>query len=165
MRSLSNTGRAALMPKIKMNDGTNLYYEEAGTGTPVVFVHEFAGDYRTWEFQVRYFSRLHRCVTYSQRGYPPSDIPSDPARLISSFNSQGAVFSLSLFRELLQTSSPKSLSKVSRTRWLSEQRAATSSSEMPANSSATENISQPALRSASRAGRGKFSSAKNLMRS
>ena len=68
------------MPKIKMNDGTNLYYEEAGTGTPVVFVHEFAGDYRTWESQVRYFSRLHRCVTYSQRGYPPSDVPTDPDR-------------------------------------------------------------------------------------
>lgn len=68
------------MPKIKMSDGTSLYYEEAGTGTPVVFVHEFAGDYRTWEPQVRYFSRLHRCVTYSQRGYPPSDVPTDPNR-------------------------------------------------------------------------------------
>jgi pimeloyl-ACP methyl ester carboxylesterase len=68
------------MPKVKMSDGTNLYYEEAGTGTPVVFVHEFAGDYRTWEPQMRYFSKLHRCVTYSQRGYPPSDVPADPDR-------------------------------------------------------------------------------------
>jgi pimeloyl-ACP methyl ester carboxylesterase len=66
------------MPKVKMSDGTSLYYEEAGTGTPVVFVHEFAGDYRTWEPQMRYFSRLHHCVTYSQRGYPPSDVPADP---------------------------------------------------------------------------------------
>jgi pimeloyl-ACP methyl ester carboxylesterase len=61
-------------------DGTRLYYEEAGTGTPVVFVHEFAGDYRTWEPQMRYFARSHRCVTFSARGYPPSDVPSDPAR-------------------------------------------------------------------------------------
>src|SRR6202161_3478474 len=68
------------MPKVKTADGTNLYYEEAGTGTSVVFVHEFAGDYRTWEPQMRAFSRLHRCVTYSQRGYPPSDVPGDPAR-------------------------------------------------------------------------------------
>ena len=45
------------MPKVKTADGTNLYYEEAGTGTPVVFVHEFAGDYRTWEPQMRAFSR------------------------------------------------------------------------------------------------------------
>jgi len=68
------------MPKIRTADGTSLYYEEAGIGTPVVFVHEFAGDYRTWEPQMRYFARTHRCVTYSQRGYPPSDIPGDPAR-------------------------------------------------------------------------------------
>jgi pimeloyl-ACP methyl ester carboxylesterase len=68
------------MPKIKTADGVNLYYEEAGTGTPVIFVHEFAGDYRTWEPQMRAFSRAHRCVTYSQRGYPPSDVPDDPAR-------------------------------------------------------------------------------------
>jgi pimeloyl-ACP methyl ester carboxylesterase len=68
------------MPKIKTADGTGLYYEEAGAGTPVVFVHEFAGDYRTWEPQMRFFSRTHRCVTYSQRGYPPSDVPSEAAR-------------------------------------------------------------------------------------
>jgi pimeloyl-ACP methyl ester carboxylesterase len=68
------------MPKIRTSDGVNLYYEEAGTGTPVVFVHEFAGDFRTWEPQMRRFSRSHRCITYSQRGYPPSDIPDDAAR-------------------------------------------------------------------------------------
>ena len=66
------------MPKIKTADGIKLYYEEVGTGTPIVFVHEFAGDYRQWEPQMRYFARTHRCVTYSQRGYPPSDIPDDP---------------------------------------------------------------------------------------
>ncbi len=68
------------MPMIASADGTGLYYEEAGTGTPVVFVHEFAGDYRTWEPQMRAFARSHRCVTFSARGYPPSDVPSDPAR-------------------------------------------------------------------------------------
>lgn len=68
------------MPMIATADATKLYYEEAGAGTPVVFVHEFAGDYRTWEPQLRYFSRSHRCVTYSQRGYPPSDVPADPGR-------------------------------------------------------------------------------------
>jgi pimeloyl-ACP methyl ester carboxylesterase len=68
------------MPHVKTADGVMLYYEEVGTGTPIVFVHEYAGDYRTWEPQLRYFARAHRCVTYSQRGYPPSDVPSDPAR-------------------------------------------------------------------------------------
>ena len=68
------------MPHVTTPDGTQLYYEEVGTGSPVVFVHEYAGDYRTWEPQLRYFSRSYRCVTYSQRGYPPSDVPTDPAR-------------------------------------------------------------------------------------
>jgi pimeloyl-ACP methyl ester carboxylesterase len=68
------------MPHVQTPDGTRLYYEEVGTGTPVVFVHEYAGDYRTWEPQLRYFARSHRCITLSQRGYPPSDVPDDPAR-------------------------------------------------------------------------------------
>ena len=68
------------MPHIAARDGTRLFYEEAGQGSAVVFVHEYAGDWRTWEPQMRHFSRSHRCVTYSQRGYPPSDVPSDPAR-------------------------------------------------------------------------------------
>jgi pimeloyl-ACP methyl ester carboxylesterase len=66
------------MPHLTTPDGTHLYYEEVGSGSPVIFVHEYAGDYRTWEPQLRYFSRAHRCITYSQRGYPPSDVPTDP---------------------------------------------------------------------------------------
>lgn len=68
------------MPYVTASDGTRLFYEEAGTGTPVVFVHEYAGDYRTWEPQLRHFSRQHRCVAFSSRGYPPSDIPADSQR-------------------------------------------------------------------------------------
>ncbi len=73
------------MPHISARDGVRLYYEEAGEGTPVVFVHEYAGDWRTWEPQMRYFSRAHRCVTYSQRGYPPSDVPEDPINTARTF--------------------------------------------------------------------------------
>src|ERR1700741_1490412 len=68
------------MAKISASDGVKLHVEEVGSGTPVVFWHEYAGDYRSWEPQMRHFCRQHRCVTYSQRGYPPSDVPSDPAR-------------------------------------------------------------------------------------
>jgi pimeloyl-ACP methyl ester carboxylesterase len=68
------------MAMISAPDGTKLYVEECGSGPAIVFVHEFAADYRTWEPQLRYFSRQYRCVTYSQRGYPPSDVPTDPAR-------------------------------------------------------------------------------------
>jgi pimeloyl-ACP methyl ester carboxylesterase len=60
-------------------DGVRLYFEETGQGLPLVFVHEFAGDYRSWEPQVRFFSRRYRCITFNARGYPPSDVPEDPA--------------------------------------------------------------------------------------
>jgi len=65
------------MPYATTADKVRLYYEEAGGGTPILFVHEFAGDHRNWEPQMRYFSRAHRCITYSARGYKPSDVPSD----------------------------------------------------------------------------------------
>ena len=64
------------MPYAKTLDGVQLHYEESGEGQTIVFVHEFAGDHRSWEAQMRYFSRRYRCVAYSARGYTPSDIPS-----------------------------------------------------------------------------------------
>lgn len=65
------------MPTLTTDDGVKLFYEEAGAGKPVVFVHEFAGDHRSWEPQLRYFSRRYRCIAYNARGYPPSDVPED----------------------------------------------------------------------------------------
>lgn len=66
------------MPRVRAGDGTQIHYEEVGQGTPVIFVHEFAGDWRSWELQLRHFARSHRCITFSARGYPPSDVPGDP---------------------------------------------------------------------------------------
>src|SRR5215813_13063114 len=65
------------MPHLRTDDGVKLHYEETGRGIPIVFVHEFAGDCRSWEQQVRYFARYYRCITFNARGYPPSDVPSD----------------------------------------------------------------------------------------
>jgi pimeloyl-ACP methyl ester carboxylesterase len=70
----------AALPHLTTDDGVRLYYEEAGTGLPVVFVHEFAGDHRSYETQIRYFSRQYRCIAYNARGYPPSDVPEDFTR-------------------------------------------------------------------------------------
>jgi pimeloyl-ACP methyl ester carboxylesterase len=67
------------MPHLTTDDGVKLHYEATGSGTPVVFVHEFAGDSRSWEPQVRYLSRRHRCITFNARGWPPSDVPPDVA--------------------------------------------------------------------------------------
>jgi pimeloyl-ACP methyl ester carboxylesterase len=68
------------MPHATASDGVKLYCEEAGIGPTIVFVHEFAGDHRSWEPQLRFFSRRYRCVAYNARGYPPSDVPEDPAK-------------------------------------------------------------------------------------
>src|SRR5579864_7000830 len=64
------------MPHIATDDGIRLFYEEEGAGTAIVFVHEFAGDHRSFEPQLRFFSRRYRVVAYNARGYPPSDVPA-----------------------------------------------------------------------------------------
>jgi pimeloyl-ACP methyl ester carboxylesterase len=56
-------------------DGARLYFEEAGTGEALVFVHEFSGDLWSWEKQIQHFSRRYRCVAFNARGYPPSEVP------------------------------------------------------------------------------------------
>jgi len=67
------------MPHAMTEDGIRLYYEEAGSGTPLIFVHEFAGDYRSWELQMRHFGQRYRCIAFNARGYPPSDVPESQA--------------------------------------------------------------------------------------
>jgi pimeloyl-ACP methyl ester carboxylesterase len=64
------------MPMAPVND-VRLYYEVTGSGYPLLFAHEFAGDYRSWEPQVRHFARRYQVITYNARGYPPSDVPED----------------------------------------------------------------------------------------
>ncbi|MEO6749765.1 MAG: alpha/beta hydrolase [Casimicrobiaceae bacterium] len=65
------------MSHASTDDAVRLHYEEAGSGTPIVFVHEFGGNHRSWEPQMRHFARGHRCITFAARGYPPSDVPAD----------------------------------------------------------------------------------------
>jgi pimeloyl-ACP methyl ester carboxylesterase len=64
------------LPKALIN-GVRLYYEITGEGVPLIWCHELAGDCRSWESQVRFFSRRYRVVTFNARGYPPSDVPED----------------------------------------------------------------------------------------
>ena len=62
---------------LAQSQGARIYYEETGKGTPILFIHEFAGDYRSWHDQMRHFGRGWRAVTWSARGYPGSDAPQD----------------------------------------------------------------------------------------
>jgi pimeloyl-ACP methyl ester carboxylesterase len=65
--------------RVPSTTGTvELYYEETGQGFPLIWCHEYGGDYRSWEPQARYFSRRYRVVTWNYRGYPPSEVPKDP---------------------------------------------------------------------------------------
>jgi len=65
--------------RILTPDGVALHVEEVGSGPPVLFVHEFAGDHRSFEPQIRRLARRHRCIVYAARGYLPSDVPTDPS--------------------------------------------------------------------------------------
>jgi len=67
------------MPHAETDDHVTLYFEETGSGAPVIFVHEFAGDMRSWEPQMRHFGQRHRAIAFNARGYPPSAVPEDPA--------------------------------------------------------------------------------------
>src|SRR6476620_8053403 len=71
-----NLRRTPAMPYAP-SEGARIYYEETGRGTPILFIHEFGGDHRSWEDQMRHFGRGWRGITWGARGYPPSDCPTD----------------------------------------------------------------------------------------
>jgi hypothetical protein len=54
--------RISDMPHATIPHGVHLFYEETGAGTPVILVHEFAGDYRSWEASPRSHPQLNRSV-------------------------------------------------------------------------------------------------------
>ena len=64
------------MPTIAVND-VDIYYEVTGQGVPLVLLHEYATDMRAWESQVRFFSRFYQVISFNNRGYPPSTVPTD----------------------------------------------------------------------------------------
>jgi pimeloyl-ACP methyl ester carboxylesterase len=73
------------------SQGARLYYEETGSGTPILFIHEYGGDHRSWEDQVRYFGRGWRCIAWSARGYPPSECPEDESLYGQDFFERDAI--------------------------------------------------------------------------
>jgi pimeloyl-ACP methyl ester carboxylesterase len=75
------------MTRVTATDGTRLHVEEQGTGTPLLFLHEFAGDHRSWAPQVSHFRSRYRCITFAARGYPPSDVPVE----LDAYSQQHAV--------------------------------------------------------------------------
>ena len=76
LKVLGNPARQEInMPYAETDDGVRLYFEEIGSGHPVILVHEFAGDLRSYERQIRHFGKRYRTIAYNARGFPPSDVP------------------------------------------------------------------------------------------
>ncbi len=67
------------MTKLTVADGVQIFYEIQGDGPQILFVHEFVGDYRSWARQVGALKSDYRCITFSARGFWPSDVPDDEA--------------------------------------------------------------------------------------
>src|SRR5258707_2586988 len=63
------------MPYATTDEGVRLYFEETGSGRAVILVHEFAGDLRSYEPQMRHFGKRYRTIAFNARGFPPSDVP------------------------------------------------------------------------------------------
>lgn len=58
-------------------NGTRLYYETAGKGKTVVFIHGGLADSRMWDDQFKKFAKSFRVVRYDLRGFNRSDFPKD----------------------------------------------------------------------------------------
>ena len=56
-------------------NGTKLYYEIAGSGDPIVFIHGNGGDRRHWDDQFDIFAKSYKAVRYDVRGFGKSDLP------------------------------------------------------------------------------------------
>jgi len=56
-------------------NGTSLYYEVAGQGEPIVFVHGNFGDRRHWDYQFEPLSKNFKVLRYDVRGYGKSALP------------------------------------------------------------------------------------------
>lgn len=73
------------MPYATTADGVKLHYESAGSGPPLIFVHELAGTWRSFAPQMDALKSRFRCIAFNARGYPPSDVPPSVASYSQDF--------------------------------------------------------------------------------
>jgi len=64
------------MPSVEVG-GVSLYYEEKGSGAPLVLVHGIPTDYRAWRAQMEPFSRGRRVIALSRRYAAPNSRQGD----------------------------------------------------------------------------------------
>jgi non-heme chloroperoxidase len=73
----SNTSARIAGSFIETRDGTQLFYRDWGTGTPLVFMSGWALTSDCWGYQMAPLSESTRCIAYDRRGHGRS---SDPGR-------------------------------------------------------------------------------------
>lgn len=74
----------------RLSDGGQIYFAEAGKGTPVVLLHGFGLDLSMWEPQWHVLASRYRALRYDLRGYGASSVPT------------GAYSHVEDFRQLMQ---------------------------------------------------------------
>jgi pimeloyl-ACP methyl ester carboxylesterase len=64
-----------LMPRAHLKTGITMYYEELGSGEPLVLIAGTGADHATWVLQVPEFSKSFRVITLDNRGSGQSECP------------------------------------------------------------------------------------------
>lgn len=66
-------------PSYAQVSGARLYYEEAGSGFPVILLHGLGADTRIWDYQFEPFAQSYCVIRYDSRGFGKSDVPTNAA--------------------------------------------------------------------------------------
>jgi pimeloyl-ACP methyl ester carboxylesterase len=74
-KHLSATARSR---EVEVGLGVRLFYQDEGSGQPVVLVHGLIEDYRVWSPQMAPLSKRYRAVAYSRRFAAPNKNPGGP---------------------------------------------------------------------------------------
>ena len=61
-------------------DGVDLFYQDSGSGPPLIFLHGGGGSHAIWERQVPYFAEQFRVIAVDQRGFGASR-PADASTI------------------------------------------------------------------------------------
>ena len=66
------------MPKIAIETGLDIYYEEHGEGDPLLLIMGTGADHRFWAGQIPAYQEHYRTIVYDSRGVGKTTVPADP---------------------------------------------------------------------------------------
>ena len=69
------------MAHVTTTDGVRIYYEEHGTGQPIVLAYGIGGNAGMWQPNVAALAAGHRLILWEPRGHARSESPDDPRRV------------------------------------------------------------------------------------